>query len=366
MSGWEKLSEKTAGEIWNTNLVRVAEFSPFQTFEQGQLEKSAGWIPQYWIFLDDLGNVKTMFLGLLRRYPFRTGLINCLGGPAGDISNFDGAIRSKILELENLKRLYVRIRWEREHRSNDILLLRSKNWQRSIFSMTSGLSMELDISRTSGEISSSFAGKWRRNLRLALKNEMSVERCSDPDIEEIRRVFREMESAKGLPVLFSLEKLKNIFEISRPNLVFIQCKDASGNLLAFRAALVIEDRACDFFAATSEKGRKLRASYRLFNELVKHLQEIGISKYDMGGIDPWANPDVFRFKKETGAREVEFLGEWDWATSDWLRLLGNWAIYKRHDLKGSEWFKFPRKKKELANVLVPLPAKRIEVSDLLN
>ena len=69
--------------------------------------------------------------------------------------------------------------------------------------------------------------------------------------------------------------------------------------------------------------------------MINYLQESEVQFYDLGGIDPWANPGVYTFKKETGAREVELLGEWDSASSEWLRLFGNLAISKRENIKRS-------------------------------
>ena len=60
--------------------------------------------------------------------------------------------------------------------------------------------------------------------------------------------------------------------------------------------------------------------------------------YDLGGIDLWQNPGVYTFKKETGARQIEYLGEWDWASQPWLRLFGNWAIWQKQKIRKVESF----------------------------
>ena len=62
------------------------------------------------------------------------------------------------------------------------------------------------------------------------------------------------------------------------------------------------------------------ASYFVFWEVLEHCRKLGVTTYDLGGIDPFANRGVYTFKKETGAKEVELLGEWDWASSFWLRI----------------------------------------------
>ncbi len=333
MPGWKILSEETAKEIWNENLIRLANHSAFQTFEQGQLENSLGWQPQYWVYLDEKGEIKTMFLGLLRQYALGIGFVWSVGGPAGEVTNCDESLQREILARTNLKHLYLRVRWDCKYNIRKTLFLRSKNWQRSPFTMTSGLTMTLDISVETKEISTAYSKSWQRNLRLAKNQSVLAEKSSNPNIVEIRKVLAEMEMWKNLPVLFSYEKLEKIFKENGQNLVFFQAKDEAGNLLAFRAALLVGKCACDFIAATSHKGRELRASYLLFDELTKYLQQAGVKQYDLGGIDPSGNPGVYTFKKKTGAREVELLGEWEWASSEWLRLFGNLAIYKREKIK---------------------------------
>jgi lipid II:glycine glycyltransferase (peptidoglycan interpeptide bridge formation enzyme) len=82
----------------------------------------------------------------------------------------------------------------------------------------------------------------------------------------------------------------------------------------------------------------------LEREVLRYCQEHGITKYDLGGIDPWDNPGCHRFKRGTGGQEVEYLGEWDWGTSFWLRLFGNLAIRKRQGIKHAKPKKETRKR----------------------
>ncbi len=142
-----------------------------------------------------------------------------------------------------------------------------------------------------------------------------------------------METFKKLPQLFSREKLENLFKHVKENLIFYRCEDASGQLLCLRACLIVGNRACDYLAAATEAGRKSRSSYATLWQLLLHCKEQGVVSYDLGGIDPQENPGVYTFKKETGAREMKFVGEWDRADSDWLRLMGNWAIKFKQNVK---------------------------------
>jgi lipid II:glycine glycyltransferase (peptidoglycan interpeptide bridge formation enzyme) len=156
---------------------------------------------------------------------------------------------------------------------------------------------------------------------------------TNPDIPTLCRAFEQMEARKKLPPLFSREKLDSLFKQVSNNLVFLQCEDERGNVLCFRAVLVLGQHACGYFAATTDYGLKSDASYQILWESILRCKELGVTRFDLGGIDPAANPGGFNFKKGTGARELESLGEWDWATSTWLRLFGNWAIKRRQKAK---------------------------------
>lgn len=333
MIEWQLLTDETAKQVWDENLIRLAGCTPFQSYSWGQYNRALGWQPCYFAGFNEKSEIAALCLCLLRRFPFGVGLMWCVGGLVGDIRVWEENFRKTILGLTGLKHLYFRSRCDRERNLEDVLFLSNAEWTRSAFMMTSGLSMELDLSQTENELLAGLSGKWRRNLRLAQKENLVIKQCSDPDIEELCRVFAEMEAHKNLPQLFSPEKLENLFKYAGENLIFYRCENDAGNLLCFRACLVIGNRACDYFAAANEKGRKLRASYATLWEMLFECKKRGVIYYDLGGIDPWANPGVYAFKKETGARAVEMLGEWDWATSEPLRLLGNWAIRRRQNAK---------------------------------
>ncbi|CAN5228257.1 peptidoglycan bridge formation glycyltransferase FemA/FemB family protein [soil metagenome] len=336
MFKWELLTNETASRIWDEKLANFTDCSPFQSYAFGQFHQTLGWQPCYWAATDEKGKTVGLCLGLLRRYPLGFGMLWCVGGPVGDVQTWDENLQKTILETSGVKRLYVRFRCDRERNVSDALFLNYRGWSRSISPLTSSFSMELDLTVGEDGLFTNLKSRWRRNLRVSLKNNLTIKVCGNPDVEELSRVYVEMEARKNLPEQFSPEKLENLFKFAKSNLIFYRCEDEAGNLICFRGCLIIGNRACDYLAATTQKGRELRASYAVLWQLLRHCREEGMEIYDMGGIDPWANPGVHTFKKETGAREIEFLGEWDWATSPWLRFLGNWAISQRQSRKSVE------------------------------
>jgi hypothetical protein len=356
MAEWKLLDEAEAKEIWDRQLIRFDDCSPYQTYDWGQYQKSLGWQPYHFIAENDSGETSAMVLGFLRRYPLGIGLMWCPGGPVGEFESWDENLPKAVKKLTNLNHLYMRFRCDQERKPDKVLFLNHRKWNRSIYTITSNVSMELDLSVNDDILKSQLSRNWRRNLKTARENNLVVKLWMKPDVEEICRVYREMESRKNLTPQFSEEKLINLFKHSGSNLIVYRCEDADGNLLCFRGFLKCGNRGGDYLAATTECGLNARASYATLWELLQKAKEQGIKYYDLGGIDPWENPGVYKFKKETGARAIEYLGEWDWANSSLLRLLGNWAIWKKQNLRNAKSFNFDfRKSLASLNKLKKMP-----------
>ena len=59
---------------------------------------------------------------------------------------------------------------------------------------------------------------------------------------------------------------------------------------------------------------------------MNHCSDLGISTYDLGGVDPVNNRGVYDFKHGTGAVLTEYVGEWERANLLLLPSLVNWAL----------------------------------------
>ncbi|MDC7785277.1 GNAT family N-acetyltransferase [Rhodoplanes sp. TEM] len=330
--GWALISAEEARDSWNAGLASLEEYSPFQSFEWGRYHAHLGWEPLHFVCRGRGGAPRAMCLALLRRFPGGVGFVWCVGGPSGDLAALDGLPRVIRASL-GLRHLYVRFRCDRRHDEAEARLVADADWAPVGVKMGSSVSMELDLSGGADALLAGMNGKWRRNLRLARKEDVVVGRNAAVDLDELRALFAEMEQAKGLPELASRDKLAALFGAARPALDTVSCRTADGALIAFRCALRVGDRACDYLAAANPEGRRRRAAYLLLWEMLGHCRDTGIARYDLGGIDPAANPGVYEFKRTTGAARVDFLGEWDWATSSVLRWAGNWMIGRRQAVR---------------------------------
>src|SRR3989442_1101544 len=212
----------------------------------------------------------------------------------------------------------------------------AQGWNMSWSPLTTNYSMTLDLMKDEDRLLAASERNWRRNLRRSNESNLIMREWVDPNADEVLAVYIAMQNLKGLEEQHSLEEIEQLLKTLKQQIVLYRCDDENGELLSLLGCLVLGNKACALFWATNEKGRKLHASYAIFWALVQHCKRIGITSYDLAGIDPVANPGVYRFKRASGAAPVEFLGEWDWASPSRLRWLGNWAIAKRNRIRQAE------------------------------
>jgi len=329
MVTWKLLSQDEALESWDEKLFRFDDFTHSQAFGWGEHRSAFGWRPCRWQATDEQGNVKAMLQGLLRIYPGKTGLLWAAGGPVGDLSCCGDEMMRAVMATTGAKRLYCRVNLARAYSAEDALLLRSMGWKRALAPILSGMSMSYDPSVAEEIRVATCTKNWRHNLRRSEKYGLSMHLWENPDIDRMYDIYSSMQDYKQLAQQFSREELKSIFRQLGKNIVLYRCDDETGEAVSLRGCLMFGGKAWDMFAATSVKGRKIYASYGLFWRLMRHCQEAGVSFYDMSGIDPKGNPGVYDFKKGTGALPLEYLGEWEWASSELLSWGANLMIRRR-------------------------------------
>jgi hypothetical protein len=336
MVKWQLLSNEVAQQTWDEALLRLDDYSAFQSYARGEYHRALGWEPCHWAALNEQGEIVAVMLGLLRRYPLGVGLIWCEGGPIGDLAVCDETLQKAIRQTTGLKRIYCRFRCDRQRHVEDALRLNVQGWSRSWFNLNTSYSMSLDLAQEESQLLASCERNWRRNLRLAGESNLIVRQWIDPSVDEIVSAYASMESLKGLEEQHSRDEFMHLLTNFEQQLVIYRGDDEQGELVSLRGWLVFGNRAIDVLSATTERGRELRASYAVTWALIRHCRLLHLEACDLGGIDPVLNPGVYRFKKGTGAAPIEFLGEWDWASRPWLRWLGNWAISRRQRLKIAE------------------------------
>jgi len=82
-------------------------------------------------------------------------------------------------------------------------------------------------------------------------------------------------------------------------------------------------------AAAGSEARKVYASYATLWGMAQECHVRGVNLFDFSGVDPQNNKGVWDFKRGTGAQPIEYLGEWECATSEFLRKVINFMMRLR-------------------------------------
>jgi hypothetical protein len=336
MASWKLLTDEEARGTWDRSLMRFDDCSPFQSYSWGEYRRALGWKPYHWAAFNEQGDVIAMMQGVVRRYPLGVGLVWSEGGPIGDLSVCDTNLQEAMKQTTGLKRIYCRFRCDRARHVHDALRLGAQGWSAPWSPLTSNYSMSLDLTQDEDRLLAACDQNWRRNLRRSKECNLRIREWQDPSVDEVLSVYVAMQDLKGLEEQHSREEIEQLLKNLKQQIILYRCDDEQGELVSLLGCVVVGNRACALFWATTERGRKIHASYAIFWALVQHCKNIGVISYDLAGIDPVRNPGVYRFKKATGATPIEYLGEWDWASKPWLRWFGNWAIARRRRIKQAE------------------------------
>jgi hypothetical protein len=318
-----------AGEAdaWDTALAAADAGNFYQSHAWGEYRGEMGWQPLRVIGAGEGATVATMAQMLVRRQ-FGVTIAWVPGGPAGDFRHWAVALPDLLRSRFGVT-AYCRVNVLREHQAAAESQLTAAGWRRPQVRLGTGLSLELDLRPTAAERMALASGNWRHNLRRSGKYGLTVEPWSNPDAAQMAAVYREMEDYKGLAQQHSEQALRSMLRHLGTSVTVLRCLDDQGNLLAFRAAGVFGGRAWDLLAAATPPARKVYSSHALLWALTEACREQGALAYDLGGADPVANKGVFDFKRGTGARLIEYEGEWEWAGMPLLGTAVGWAMKHR-------------------------------------
>ena len=156
----------------------------------------------------------------------------------------------------------------------------------------------LDLNKSLEEIRKKFKQKWRNHLAKSERNGLQIVRGSDSKLfDDFIQIYNQMITRKKFKTsvnIYAVKKLNEILDYFYKLKIIVSYKDSipvSGIIFS-----CLGETGISIFRATNDQGMKLCASYLIQYETIKWLMELGAKRYDLGGIDPGKNPNVFNFK----------------------------------------------------------------------
>lgn len=317
---------------WNNTIRHFDDMNVYQTSEWADHKSTSGWSVLRLVCLADGARVVTAAQCLHRSGPLSTVVVWIPGGPIGDL----GTVTSKFVNLLkshlNTKLIYVRIAVMRPFDDVTSRQLASYKWIKSATTIGTKSSLVHLLDAEASIRLTRCSTNWKRNLKRSSKIQSPPYIWHKPDSTSLSSAYQEMNDYKqieGVSLNRSAQDLQSVIDVFGDKLILVRSDDANGNVLAIRGALCFGDTAWDYIAITTPAGRKTYASHAVFWALAESCFQLGLNRFDLGGIDPINNRGVYDFKKGTGSFQVDYEGEWDSASPRWFRAVASRLISRK-------------------------------------
>jgi hypothetical protein len=326
MSNWKEWTAPLAD--WDDAMKRFASQTIYQTSSWGVHQSGFGWevlrIAHY-----ENDTVQVLAQVLIRRAPFGAVVAWCPGGPIGNASLLDDQFVRCIKELCGARFLYLRIGLMTS--TDETNALGKLDWHKCDKSLGAKETLMYDLASPEPARRDACSANWKRNLRRSEQRGNRPYVWENPSSDQIASAIASMDEYKALDPnhSLSLDRITSLVANLGNNLIFVRMDNEDGQVLSIRAACYSQELAWDMIAVTTPAGRKEYSSYEVFWKLCQELQQRGVLRLDFSGIDPINNVGVYNFKKGTGARAFEYMGEWECAQPTFIRKIASTVIARR-------------------------------------
>ena len=317
---------------WNNTISHFDDMNVYQTSEWADHKSASGWSVVRLVCLADGARVVTAAQCLYRGGPLSTVVVWVPGGPIGDLNKVTPKFVDLLKSHLNTKLIYVRIAVMRSANHVTSQQLTSHKWNKSTTTIGTKSSLVHFLDAEESIRLTRCSSNWKRNLKRSTKIQSSPYIWHKPNSTSLSSAYQEMNDYKqieGVSLNRSAQDLQSAIDVFGDKLILVRSDDANGNALAIRGALCFGDTAWDYIAITTPAGRKTYASYAVFWALAESCFQLGMQRFDLGGIDPINNRGVYDFKRGTGSFQVDYEGEWDSASPRWLRAVASRLISRK-------------------------------------
>lgn len=255
------------------------------------------------------------------------GIAYISGGPltrlgrSTDLENLSLVLRELIQNYCHERDLILRVQCPIG--PEDWMLQTSRAFEGAGFTETSRSpqyrTMVVDISRPLPEIRAGFAQKWRNCLNASERKSIKI--VAGPTDELFGRfcdIFDKFHERKGFAVDLDARFYRAIqAQMAPEEQLTISIAEIDGQIAAGHVSSSLGDTTVYLLGATTEAGLKAKAAYLLQWDAIVRAKTRGSIWYDLGGIDPDANPGVYHFKAGMSGTDVCSPGPFEISTRGW-------------------------------------------------
>ncbi|MGA4578902.1 lipid II:glycine glycyltransferase FemX [Limisphaera sp. VF-2] len=332
---WQTRLEPLAPMQWSDLLAEFADGNFYQTHAYGSV--SWGRASLTHLVVCDADGVRAIAQVRQIRFGRWFGVAYVRWGPCVQRRSepwhacaFREALRSLACEFVHRRRWVLRVIpnlfQEDEQASTALQVLQQLGFQKDA-SAIPYRTIRVDLESPLEEVRKRLDGKWRNQLNAATRNGLEITEGNESSLfGRFVGLYDEMMSRKRFETSVDVREFLRIQEhLAPPEKMRVALAGQSGQLHAGVVTTAVGDTGIYLLGATGQEGLKSKASYLLQWRMIEYLKSVGCRFYDLGGINPEANPGVYHFKSGMGGLEVHQLGRFELGASEARRRLLHWA-----------------------------------------
>ena len=301
-------------ELWDKFIASHEEANFLQSWDFYTFHESRGNAVTRRIAVDEDGKIIAAYAGVVETAK-RGKHLAIAGGPILDWQNkklVDAVFDDMKLEGKRLKCVFVRLRPQLELSEKSLKLMKDHGFEKAPMYLSVEYAGILNLEKSEEEILAGASQGFRRKLRKAAKNEITLETTQDPKIIDEYYALELKHAERQGYVPFSksfLEKQFKAFFDNDEAIMYIARKD--GEILAMNFMIFYGPEASYHYGVSSDLGTKYSAAPLLHMEAMKEARKRGIKRYNLWGIvgvDETSHRfyGVSEFKRSFGCEELRY------------------------------------------------------------
>jgi CelD/BcsL family acetyltransferase involved in cellulose biosynthesis len=185
----------------------------------------------------------------------------------------------------------------------------------------------LDVDRPLDELRASFHKHWRRHLNGVLRKDLEMSFGTDlARFEAVHRMSEATRARKGYELDLDTRFYADVqADLAEPDKLVVGLVIADGTPVAGNITSIHGNTAVYLIGASTEAGLAVKAGYLMHWRTIELIRERGLPWYDLGGIDPEANPGVASFKLRTNGADATAAGPFDLSPAGLRGHLAGWG-----------------------------------------
>ena len=340
--------EKTSNQIikkniyhkdaWNNCLNTFSDRNIFQSYEWGELKKLDGWAVLRILIIDNITSENILIAQVLVKKIIGIKVAWCPGGPILKSDNSSGIHALKkfqnIIFDEHIFNLRCKPYMPNTKENQKIF----SNFTKSDYSFTSSKSSILRIV-DDDKFLQQVKKKHRYYIKQSEKSGIVWKICSGNDTARIfSLVYDSMKINKGLNLpIIDINYFSKILGVNKDGIprFFSFAGFEQDDPVSVCVISLLDNKAFYHYAASTERGREIYASYGMIFNLVRELRGISIDELDFGGISTdESSTGVDFFKLGFNGEDFLKVGELDISKNKLYSYLFSKILQLKTNIKG--------------------------------